>query len=221
VVTTINQCRAKGQAVLGFGPGVQTQNPANGSRLANWVWHDDVGYIFPTMRSVQVLRQVQTGTWKGINAGGSPDQQSREVFGLHLDHGTKPSNASYVYTVVPRIALDRMPTVAADVASQNIRNDTTVQSLISGTRLAAVFHQPTTITLPSSRRIGVSQPTLLLAEEQPDGAVILQVADPLATATTLRVTIDGKPIDIPVGSGLNRGRTVPYRAGPAAPSSRN
>ena len=68
VVTTVNQCLFKGEMVVGQEEGttsvyrenVSVKNPA-------WVYHDKVGYLFPSGGDVIVSNPKQTGAWKDIN----------------------------------------------------------------------------------------------------------------------------------------------------------
>jgi chondroitin AC lyase len=102
--TTVNQCLLNGNVTVSEN-GVQS-TLASGSYTYNntlkWVMHDSVGYYFPAGGNIHLTNQAQSGTWKSINNGGTTTTQTKNVFKLWIDHGTAPTNDSYVYYVVPK-----------------------------------------------------------------------------------------------------------------------
>lgn len=108
VVTTVNQCVKQGDVISSTGGVVRTEaltTTTDGRSLAggNWVWHDQVGYVFPGGQNVFLKNETGvSGDWAGISPGSYTAGQAVETqdrFTLMIDHGT-PQNAQYAYMVV-------------------------------------------------------------------------------------------------------------------------
>ncbi|MDZ7606240.1 MAG: polysaccharide lyase family 8 super-sandwich domain-containing protein [Cyclobacteriaceae bacterium] len=76
----------------------------------DWVFHDSIGYIFPEPSSINLKNSLATGSWWTINKqSDSPkDEVKLDVFKLWLDHGNRPSDASYAYIVSPATSIDAL-----------------------------------------------------------------------------------------------------------------
>lgn len=98
------------------------QNPA-------WVYHDKVGYLFPSGGDVTVSSPKQTGAWKDINISGSGKKISADIFNLWISHGTKAKEGKYAYMVVPDRTLEEFRTFAAAQNYKIIQNSSVVQAV--------------------------------------------------------------------------------------------
>ena len=85
VVTTVNQCLFKREMVVGK-EGVTTSVYKENASAKNpaWVYHDKVGYLFPSGGDVTVSSPKQTGAWKDINISGSGKKISADIFNLWI-----------------------------------------------------------------------------------------------------------------------------------------
>ncbi|GGY87071.1 polysaccharide lyase 8 family protein [Streptomyces poonensis] len=72
------------------------------------------GWILPSGGDLRTLREDRTGSWSGINTGGTTERRTRRWQTLWLDHGTDPEAASYVYVLMPGAPRDRVAARAAD-----------------------------------------------------------------------------------------------------------
>ncbi|QYR20590.1 discoidin domain-containing protein [Paenibacillus sp. sptzw28] len=79
----------------------ETMTDVNWAHLAGTVPGSDIGYYFPEGASVKGLREARTGSWKGINIGGSTTPITRNYLNLWFDHGVNPSGATYAYVLLP------------------------------------------------------------------------------------------------------------------------
>lgn len=59
------------------------------------------GYVFPGGAPLEALRTRRTGSWRDINALGSPAPVTRRYLTLSHPHGTDPEDGSYVYLLMP------------------------------------------------------------------------------------------------------------------------
>lgn len=111
VATTINQCllvddvtvsRNKSKTVIEKGEEQFEQ--------VEWVFHDGIAYIFPQPTSVNIMNSEANGSWWRINKqSDSPkDEITLDVFKLWIDHGKRPSDASYEYIVSPATTIQQL-----------------------------------------------------------------------------------------------------------------
>ena len=104
VVTTMNQCLLnKDVTVKAQNKNIVLKKGTQEVQNASWVLHDGVAYIFPSARNVHVKNETATGNWRQINHQdwATEEQVQKEVFGLWINHGTKPTDGKYEYIVVP------------------------------------------------------------------------------------------------------------------------
>jgi hyaluronate lyase len=63
------------------------------------------GYAFGAETTLHALREERTATWfdidQGADTGGSQDPITRRYATIWFDHGVDPTNASYVYALIP------------------------------------------------------------------------------------------------------------------------
>lgn len=119
---------------------VSVKNPA-------WVYHDKVGYLFPSGGDVIVSNPKQTGAWKDINISGSGKKISADIFNLWISHGVKAKEGKYAYMVVPDKSLEEFRTFTATQNYKIIQNSSVVQAVKLNQQYAIVFYHPGTIDL--------------------------------------------------------------------------
>ncbi|MDQ8701910.1 polysaccharide lyase 8 family protein [Streptomyces sp. LHD-70] len=144
------------------------------SRWAHLEGHG--GWVLPSGGRLRTLREDRTGAWSDINTTSSTERRTRRWQTLWLDHGTDPTDASYVYLLMPGAGPRELAERAADrgwlrtLANDSARQAVAVPSL---GLTAANFWTPgtvrdLTVTGPASvllRRRGrtagltVSEPT--------------------------------------------------------------
>ena len=179
VVTTVNQCLFKGEMVVGKEEGttsvyrenVSVKNPA-------WVYHDKVGYLFPSGGDVIVSNPKQTGAWKDINISGSGKKISADIFNLWISHGVKAKEGKIAYMVVPDKSLEEFRTVTATQNYKIIQNSSVVQAVKLNQQYAIVFYHPGTIDLGEGLTLATDKQVIVYLEQKGTGYEIC-VADPL------------------------------------------
>nr|SBO93891.1 putative secreted lyase [Nonomuraea gerenzanensis] len=146
------------------------------------------GYVFPSPTSLDLLLEERTGSWRDVNAGGSPDPITRRYLTMWLDHGPDPISASYAYVLMPG-ATEAATRARAAVAGR-------VQ-ILSNTPYAQVIRVPelglTAANLWAPARVGplsASAPACVLIRERADGTAQLSVSDPPRGAAALALTWD-------------------------------
>ncbi|MEV0640299.1 polysaccharide lyase 8 family protein [Streptomyces sp. NPDC050619] len=90
---------------------------------------DHGGWIVPGGH-LETLREDRTGAWSDINTSSTTERRTRRWQTLWLDHGTDPTNAAYVYVLLPGAS---RRTVAARAADRHwlsvLANDGTCQAV--------------------------------------------------------------------------------------------
>ena len=147
------------------------------------------GYYFPGGTSLKALRQARTGSWSQINTGGSTSTTTRNYLTLWLDHGIKPSNASYSYVVLPNFTSAQVSSYAAAPQITILENSTNVQAVkeTSLNLVAANFWNQATRT---ADLITCNQRATVLTQEGADDLWV-SVADPTQTNSgTIVITLN-------------------------------
>ena len=95
IITTINQVFHRGDILVEYGSGQGTAE--DGTKTLNnpkWVLHNDVGYLFPEDRTVNLKAAPQSGSWKYIDGeSGSSANITDDIFTLYFDHGRSASRS--------------------------------------------------------------------------------------------------------------------------------
>lgn len=208
IFTTINQKMATSERMARVSElGVESQIGLNQQATlenASWVWEGDIGYVIPDGNDLVKLDLSQTsGSWRDIGTGSTSPLQGN-VFTLLLDHGARPSNAGYHYTILPGTSIEETAAYAADPNVEVIANTDQLHAVHdkeSGKSGVAFLADGGSVSLPDGIEIGSDRAVLLLVEHYL-GVYCFTVADPqhaLATVT-LRVNrqLEGagvRPVD--------------------------
>jgi chondroitin AC lyase len=183
VVTTLNQCHLRGEVWLGTAG--QTKVLLEGEKAyekADWIFHDQVAYVFPEPTTVKVKNSPASGSWWRINQqSDSPqDELSLDVFKLWLDHGKRPSDASYAYIVVPATSMDQLEQITAQQNISILANTPEVQAVRHDflQMYQAVFYQAGEIRLNDELMLQCHTPGIVILAILPSGEIKLTVSDP-------------------------------------------
>ncbi|KGL38266.1 hypothetical protein BMT55_02515 [Listeria newyorkensis] len=83
------------------------QNATKQIANASWAYltgakpSQNIGYIFPQLSSISAYKQKQTGDWDELDSSNNRKIVSATYAGLTIPHGANPSNASYMYMILP------------------------------------------------------------------------------------------------------------------------
>jgi len=145
-----------------------------------------------------------TGNWRQIThqAWATEEPVQKDLFCLWLDHGVKPTNASYAYTVIPNAdtktaeAYSKKPVVGfintPEVQMANHSRLNLVQ---------VVFYKAWSIAINKEVRLSVDNACIVMIETKgPFNFKKITVADPTHKLSTLQVSIGQIPFQ---GSGSN------------------
>ncbi|HEX5566771.1 MAG TPA: polysaccharide lyase family 8 super-sandwich domain-containing protein [Streptomyces sp.] len=153
-------------------------------------------------------REDRTGTWRGLNAGGSATPVTRRHLTLWHDHGTDPAGAAHAHLLLPgassagtaaRAIRPGVEVLALDGGVHAFRTVPGAPGVPGGARLTALNF----FTAGSAAGITADGPCAVLVL-QDRGTLRIAVSDPSRTAAVVRLALDRKAVRTPAGG---RGRT--------------
>ncbi|MFI9174728.1 polysaccharide lyase 8 family protein [Streptomyces lincolnensis] len=142
------------------------------------------GWLVPD-GELRTLREDRTGAWSDINTTSTTERRTRRWQTLWLDHGTDPTDAGYLYVLLPGAS---RRTVAARAADRHwlsvLANDTTCQAVRVSGVTAATFWRPGTAG-PLTASAGAS-----VLVRRRGGTATLHVSEPPRTGEPLEIIWD-------------------------------
>ncbi|RRJ96590.1 hypothetical protein Ga0100231_022545 [Opitutaceae bacterium TAV4] len=118
--------------------------------------HGAFRYQVPSQNARVRCEQV-TGNWKRVTAALPNTPVTGNIFSIVIDHGTKPQNASYFYTIAY---------AAGGEGEREVRqlqtNSDTIHAIESEGVTMVAFFQPGSVTLSDNRVLTAMQPSLAM-----------------------------------------------------------
>ena len=214
VYTTINQSFSNGGVTLRAAERYHTYDGDSAWRniKVTAIKNDEVGYSFPQETTVQLSNGIQTGSWRRINTDETDEPVSKRVFRLHIDHGLRPKNASYAYSVWPAIADIR------DIRPDEVRilkNTKEMQAVYNKEKdiCQVVFYTAGALRF-GKQLLEADKPCVVMVRDISGKSPLVYVADPTHKLTQINIRLnrgDGRPpaawpVDLPTGKMA--GKTV-------------
>ncbi|MDR0394052.1 MAG: polysaccharide lyase beta-sandwich domain-containing protein [Tannerella sp.] len=195
VATTLNQCFLKGDVLVN--DGVKTNTMKNGERLldnAGWIFHDNVGYIFPGVQKTGLSNQTESGSWYRINRQTSTSRKEvkEDVFCLWIDHGIQPVNAGYEYIIMPAAKIEDIEKYIEKPSVQIISNTSKIQAVKNNQVAYCVFYEAGNVRLSGDLTIQTDAPCMLLVHFKEQNIQSIAVSDPSRKLETVALTIHKK-----------------------------
>lgn len=187
VHTTLNQSLAVGDVL------VDGEVMADGTKQVNgrWAYNDKVGYVFPNPADFQVKRETKTGKWSDVITGSSAEPITQPIFSIWLDHGVKPTNASYQYIVLPNQTPEEVSRYASENPIRILSNTPSVQAVRHNSLGIAelLFYQPGTVTIRDGLAVTVDHPSMVIIDESVT-PIRISAANPETPGMTVNVTLN-------------------------------
>jgi len=181
VRTTLNQSWLNGKVIAAVpGDGIKTiENTEQQYTDPLWIWHDAIGYFFPSGGHLTISNQTQTGSWYRINQSQPKDELKDPVFKLSLNHGDHPVDGQYAYIVVPGLKEEEVRK-GYDLSKIQILKNT--EDLQAVTRrdldiLQLVFYKPGTLKT-SDLTIQADKACTILIRGLYTKTPVIYIADP-------------------------------------------
>lgn len=197
-ITTMNQSLLKGDVIVGRGDTEKKlQQGIHQNQQADWVHHDQTGYVFFDTETVNLGNQPVTGDRIDINWGGvytrpnKTDLVTRDIFSLWVDHTDADAKKEYAYAVVPGITPAQAKDYAVNKPVEIISNSSQLQAVEHpGLNVAqGVFWEAGSMDVLDDIGITVDQPVLLQATRK-DNKLYLAVSSIAARADLVTITVN-------------------------------
>ena len=196
VITNVNQCFSSGPVTL---KNKNTISTFDGTEITSsnikWVYHNRVGYYFPSNGEITIKNMNQTGSWNDINIAESKTKLTYKVFSTWIGHGNVPSNDKYEYIVVPSTSLEQFMTWLESSPLKMISNTTDIQAFheINKKVYGIAFYNPGGINLDQGLFIWTDKPCLLLIQEINNGSRLkISISDPTTKLKNINIRISKK-----------------------------
>jgi chondroitin AC lyase len=195
VATTLNQCLLNGDVVVKTKSGQQTlDKEARSLKDVYWIVHDSVGYLFPSPASVNVSNVAATGTWRSIThqARATDEMVQKDVFSLWIDHGIKPTSASYEYIVVPGISAKALEGFNKKNNIAILANSAQIQA-VSNKELnicQVVFYDAGSIKLANDIVLTASSPCIIMVKLKGKTIDEISASDPTGKLSSLSLLVN-------------------------------
>ena len=207
VATTVNQCFYTGDMVVGKDGAADIYKKETTVKNPTWVYHDKVGYLFPSGGEIVVESKRQSGSWKEINVSESDKRISADIFSIRISHGKKAADGKYAYMVVPGKTLDEFQTFVSTQTFNIMKNTPAVQAVQVNNLYAVVFHCPGAVKLEEGLVLRTDKPVMVYMERK-DGKFNVWVADPLFKQKRICLFLNGREMEISLPDGAYTGSTV-------------
>lgn len=193
VITNVNQCYSSGDVIINnkrkkF---AIIDKELNSSDLM-WIYHDRVGYLFPSGGNITVRNMDQTGSWHDINLSQPETPVAHKVFSAWIGHGNNPSDGKYEYIVVPSGNIAQFKKRVKKNPLTMITNTSDIQAVYDKNSgiCGIAFYRAGSVTLAPGLFVGADRPCLLLFEGWSDGSSYrITVSDPTTTHQELNIMI--------------------------------
>ncbi|MBT5832175.1 MAG: hypothetical protein HOH77_18460, partial [Candidatus Latescibacteria bacterium] len=210
--TTLNQCQLTGEIHIGYANGDRQTVQKETETVLNapqYIWHDQIGYVFPEATPVNVLAKQQTGRIVDLFDFGSDEWLYEDIFCLYQDHGVQPTDEHYQYIVVPSVTENELRQYVKTSHIQVISNTETLQAVchdqlgVSG----IVFYQPGHIQLTENIKVSVDHPCIALIREMGQ-TIQVALSNPENTEAEITLQINNHELHFFIPSGQYAGQSI-------------
>lgn len=192
--TSMNQCNLDGDVTYSVGGEVKTLEEETKLTVENaeWIYHDNIGYITPGEQTVSFANKSQTGN--GLRIGDEREPYvTKGIFSAGIEHGTNPRGGAYTYILVPGESMEYVAEYAKNPKVQILRNDTAIQAVYHPELeiLQAVFRKAGELEFADGKKISVDRPCMIMVRKIASGyEVVMQ--NPEQTYITVNFGINEK-----------------------------
>jgi chondroitin AC lyase len=196
VSTTLNQCLLRGDVIVSSnGENKVIDKGEKEYENVNWIYQDNVGYIFPEPSSVHIKNSEATGSWWRINRQtDSPKGEIKlDVFKAWIDHGKRASEESYAYIVVPSASVEELEQNKSKNNIVILKNTPEVQAVKHlGLKMCqAVFYKAGEIQISGDLTMRCETPGIVILKANSKG-MELTVSDPNRELGKMYLSVSSK-----------------------------
>ncbi|GAB3926245.1 polysaccharide lyase family 8 super-sandwich domain-containing protein [Larkinella terrae] len=200
VVTSVNQCWAKGPVTTSMNTAALAADETHTHKTAGWVHHDGVTYLFPQPSNLRIRTERKSAPWKTLNT--APHRDAREdpahppaavegeVFSLWIEHENAAKEGfKYSYVVAPGLAPSDIAAFSKTKSPTIVSNTPTLQAIATPDLVQGIFWKPGALVLPDQRKLEVDQPCIVQWRRTANGRWTLAVGNPTHRAGKVLVRV--------------------------------
>ena len=183
VATTLNQCLLRSDVTVSIdGKNKTLEKGERQLEYVDWIYQDNVAYVFPKPTSVNIKNEEVKGSWWRINrqTDSPKDEIKLDVFKAWFDHGERASEETYEYIVVPATSPEKMKnnTIKEDI--EILVNTPEVQAVRhDGIRMfQGVFYEAAEVEIINNLKVKCESPGVLIIQAMGDDGVRITASDP-------------------------------------------
>jgi chondroitin AC lyase len=169
----------------------------------DWVYHDGIGYVVLDSSNLNIKNSEAMGSWWKINmqTDSPKDEVKLDVFKLWVDHGSRPSDASYEYMVVPATSIDKLQSGESKNNVEVLSNTPEIQAVRNRSLdiVEIVFYKAGELALSDGFVLKSYTPGIYMLKTANGGVEEISVADPNRELSKMNFSLS-KRID---GDGEN------------------
>jgi len=197
VATTLNQCLLRSDVTVSSnGKSMVIDKGEMEYENVDWIYQDNVGYIFPEPTSVNIKNSEAAGSWWRINRqSDSPkDEIKLDVFEAWIDHGKRASEETYEYIVVPATSVEKLE---QNISKENVKilvNTPEVQAVRHDKlkMCQAVFYQAGEVQVTDKIKLGSQTPGIVILKAEGGRISEITVSDPNRELGRMMLTVSTK-----------------------------
>lgn len=199
VVTAINQCLLDGEVKIKNKSVISSSERGNHDfKDLDWIWHGDVGYIFPPKMDISYTNEEAKGRWFDVNrqTTSSKEEIKKDVFKLWINHKKGPESQSYQYIVIPAISFRDFENY--DSSIRLISNTEKLQAVCHEKLNIAygVFYKNGVMKINENLSVSADAPSIIMIKYNDNNDIIsLAASDPCHSMGSLSVSVNRKMKD--------------------------
>lgn len=197
VATTMNQVLLRDEVTLvSGGKTLILEKGEKAFENVDWVYHDQIGYVFPQPATIHLKNGRASGSWWRINkqTDSPKDEINLDVFKLWIDHGQRPSDETYQYIVVPATSIEELKQETSVKQISILANTPEVQAVSHAAldMVQAVFYQAGEIQISNGRKLICDTPGIIILKDVSSNKIKLTVSDPNRELGKMHLSISKK-----------------------------
>lgn len=212
VITSVNQCIHQGDITFSQSDivGKLTKTKCTLDDV-NWVYHDNVGYLFPKGGKLTIQQMKQSGSWREISESQIDELVEHDVFSLWISHGRTPVDDSYAYIVMPDKPLSYFESGSINHGFEIIKNTAAIQAVKNSiyNSYAIIFYESGTVDMGDGLTVTSDAKGMVYIEKTPESYNI-SVSDPVYSQKAINITLNNKTIHLDFPQGDYQGSTATY-----------
>lgn len=199
VVTTLNQCLLRDDVTISAGNKKSVlQKGEREIENIDWIYQDGIGYVFPKSTTVNMKNGEAMGSWWLINKqNDSPKNEVKmDVFKLWLNHGERPSDASYEYIVVPATSIEKMEQNSSKNNVVILSNTPEIQAVknMALNICQVVFYKSGFIKISDNLTLVSDNPGIIMLKMEGEKIIGISVSDPNRELEKFHLSVSSKII---------------------------